>query len=336
MMAGPKKVLVAKKPEEVKPEVAKEAIKGTIHKPKAAPGAPSTTTRQGRRQEAGQVGEAVLQLGRRRGEEACRAEDARRHRRRRPTRLARTARRCPPWRRPRRQRPELHAAGRAAGAGSARARDHLGGRPGAQDVGQGQRGHQAAHEAGPDGQHQPAARPGDGDDRRRGNGPHRAGRQAGRPGGLHRRGNRGRARRGSVEPRTGGHGDGPRRPRQDLAAGLHPPRPRGGGRGRRHHAAHRRLPRGNAARHDHLPGHPGPRRLHGDARARRQGHRHRDPGRGRRRRCDAADQGSHRPRQGRRRAHRRGHEQDRQARRQPGTPEERAGGRGRDPRGLRR
>ncbi len=39
MMAGPKKVLVAKKPEEIKPEPAKEAIKGTIHKPKAVPGA---------------------------------------------------------------------------------------------------------------------------------------------------------------------------------------------------------------------------------------------------------------------------------------------------------
>ena len=46
MMAGPKKVLVAKKPEEIKPEAAKEAIKGTIHKPKAAPGAaaPGGTT----------------------------------------------------------------------------------------------------------------------------------------------------------------------------------------------------------------------------------------------------------------------------------------------------
>ena len=38
MMAGPKKVLVAKKPEEAKPEAAKEAIKGTIHKPTAKPG----------------------------------------------------------------------------------------------------------------------------------------------------------------------------------------------------------------------------------------------------------------------------------------------------------
>jgi translation initiation factor IF-2 len=46
MMAGPKKVLVAKRAEEPKPEAAaaaKEAIKGTIHKPKAAPGATTTT-----------------------------------------------------------------------------------------------------------------------------------------------------------------------------------------------------------------------------------------------------------------------------------------------------
>ena len=38
MMNAPKKVLVAKKPEEVKPA---EGITGTIHKPKAAPGAPA-------------------------------------------------------------------------------------------------------------------------------------------------------------------------------------------------------------------------------------------------------------------------------------------------------
>ncbi|MCL4700021.1 MAG: translation initiation factor IF-2 associated domain-containing protein, partial [Burkholderiaceae bacterium] len=43
MMAQPRKTLVAKKPEEAKPEAAKEAIKGTIHKPKTAAGAPSTT-----------------------------------------------------------------------------------------------------------------------------------------------------------------------------------------------------------------------------------------------------------------------------------------------------
>ena len=52
MMAAPKKVLTAKKPEEAaKPgEAGKEGIKGTIHKPKAAPGAttaPSTTAKPG-------------------------------------------------------------------------------------------------------------------------------------------------------------------------------------------------------------------------------------------------------------------------------------------------
>jgi translation initiation factor IF-2 len=45
MMSAPKKVLVAKKPEEAKPaEPPKEAIKGTIHKKAAAPGAAPTTT----------------------------------------------------------------------------------------------------------------------------------------------------------------------------------------------------------------------------------------------------------------------------------------------------
>ena len=43
MMAGPKKVLVAKPPADAKADPAKEAIKGTIHKPKAVPGAPGAT-----------------------------------------------------------------------------------------------------------------------------------------------------------------------------------------------------------------------------------------------------------------------------------------------------
>jgi translation initiation factor IF-2 len=52
MMSGTKKVLVAKKPEEVKPEAAaaaaaKEAIKGTIHKPKAAPGTVAAVAKPG-------------------------------------------------------------------------------------------------------------------------------------------------------------------------------------------------------------------------------------------------------------------------------------------------
>jgi translation initiation factor IF-2 len=41
MMNAPKKVLVAKKPEEPKPEAGREGIKGTIHKPTAKPGAPA-------------------------------------------------------------------------------------------------------------------------------------------------------------------------------------------------------------------------------------------------------------------------------------------------------
>ncbi len=79
----------------------------------------------------------------------------------------------------------------------------------------------------------------------------------------------------------------------------------------------------DAARHDHLPRHPGSRRIHGDACTRCQGHRHRDPGGGRRRRRDAADQGGDPPCQGGRRADRRGDEQDRQARGQRRAREER-------------
>ena len=53
-----------------------------------------------------------------------------------------------------------------------------------------------------------------------------------------RRGGRGRARAAAA----GRHGDGPRRPRQDLAPRRDPRDEGGGGRGRRHHPAHRRLP----------------------------------------------------------------------------------------------
>ena len=62
---------------------------------------------------------------------------------------------------------------------------------------------------------------------------------------------------------------------------------------------------------------PGPRRVHRDARPRRQGHRHRGAGgRGRRRR-DAADDRGDQPRQGGEGADDRGDQQDRQGRRQP-------------------
>ncbi len=44
MMNAPKKVMLAKKPEEAKPVAGKEAISGTIHKPKVVPGAPGAAT----------------------------------------------------------------------------------------------------------------------------------------------------------------------------------------------------------------------------------------------------------------------------------------------------
>ena len=63
---------------------------------------------------------------------------------------------------------------------------------------------------------------------------------------------------------------GSRRSRQDLAARLHPPHQGGGRRGRRHHAAHRRLSRGDAARASiTFLDTPGPRGVHRHARARR-------------------------------------------------------------------
>ena len=116
--------------------------------------------------------------------------------------------------------------------------------------------------------------------------------------------------------RSGGHRDGSRRSRQDLAARLHPSHARGKRRSRRHHAAHRRLSRGNAARHDHLPRYAGPRSIYGDACTRGEGHRHRDSGGGCRRRRDAADHRGDSPRQGRESADRGGGQQDRQARSQ--------------------
>jgi translation initiation factor IF-2 len=67
----------------------------------------------------------------------------------------------------------------------------------------------------------------------------------------------------------------------------------------RHYAAHRRVSRRDAARHDHVSGHPRPRSVYGHARARCKSHRHRHPGGGGRRRRHAPDRRSDRPRQGR-------------------------------------
>jgi hypothetical protein len=53
-----------------------------------------------------------------------------------------------------------------------------------------------------------------------------------------------------------------------------------GGRGGRHHPAHRRVPRRDAARRGHLPRYAGPRGVHRDARPRREGDRRRRAGGG--------------------------------------------------------
>ena len=147
----------------------------------------------------------------------------------------------------------------------------------------------------------------------------RGARRGARPQGRDRQRRRGggrgarlrRRRRRPRRPPARGHDHGPRRPRQDLAAGRDP-RDRGRRRrGRRDHPAHRRLPGAPERQDDQLHRHPGPRRVHRDARPRRRRHRHRRDRRRRRRRRDAADGRGDRPRQGRRRADARRGQQDR-------------------------
>ena len=126
-------------------------------------------------------------------------------------------------------------------------------------------------------------------------------------------------RRGPRAAPAGGHDHGSRRPRQDVAAGRDPRDRRRRGRGRRHHAAHRRLPGPPGRQDDHLPGHPGPRGVHRHACPRRPGDGHRrDRGRRRRRRAPADPRGR-RPREGGRRADPRRGQQDRQGRRRSPT-----------------
>ena len=117
---------------------------------------------------------------------------------------------------------------------------------------------------------------------------------------------------------AGRHDHGARRPRQDQAARRDPLGQCGGGRGRRHHPAHRRLSGRYPGTQDHLPRHPGPRGVHRHARPWRPGDRRRGPGRGRRRRRDADDAGSGRAHQVGQGADGRGDQQDRSAGRQPG------------------
>ena len=116
---------------------------------------------------------------------------------------------------------------------------------------------------------------------------------------------------------AGRHDHGPRRPRQDDAARRDPRDGRRRDRGRRDHAAHRRLPDRGRRPEDHLPGHAGPRGVHRHARPRREGDRHRGARRRRRRQRHAADERVDLARARRRGADRRRREQDRPARREP-------------------
>ena len=120
------------------------------------------------------------------------------------------------------------------------------------------------------------------------------------------------------------HDHGPRRPRQDDAARRHPRDVGGRHRGRRHHAAHRRLPGRDGRPPDHVPRHAGPRGVHRHARPRREGDGHRRARRRGRRRRHAADEGVDLARPRRRGADRRRREQGRPARREPRQGEERA------------
>ena len=113
------------------------------------------------------------------------------------------------------------------------------------------------------------------------------------------------------------HLPGPRRPRQDLAAGPNHRHRRGRARKGGHHPAHPRLPRREGRPRNRLRRYAGPRGLHRDARPRGQRHRHRRAGGRGRGRSDAADRGGHQPRPRRRRPDRRRPEQDRPAGRQP-------------------
>src|SRR5439155_1695501 len=85
-----------------------------------------------------------------------------------------------------------------------------------QKVAEGRRGHQSPDEARQHGHHQPGARPGDGDDRGRGDGPQGQAGEAGGSGVLSRRDRRAARDRGAATP-AGGDRDGTRRSRQDLA-----------------------------------------------------------------------------------------------------------------------
>jgi translation initiation factor IF-2 len=162
MMAQPKKVLTAKKPEEAaKPEAGKEGIKGTIHKAAAAPGSPAATT-------VAKAGDKKAikseKLSSSWADDAC--QEARRqgpHRRSPPAARAPAGARLAAG--PVAATAATARIERSARRSSSRCRKvHIPETISVADLahkmsGQGLRGHQAADEAGPDGHDQPAARP---------------------------------------------------------------------------------------------------------------------------------------------------------------------------------
>ena len=194
---------------------------------------------------------------------------------------------------------------------------------GRQARGQGQGRHEGHHRAGLADDDQQDARRGNRDDarapvRRRGRGPHLRGRDRR----VRERGVDGPRMR---DARTGRHGHGPRRPRQDDAARRDPRRPTSPS---AKPAASRSTSapiRSKSATAQHrVPRYARSRSVHDDARPRREGHRHRRPrGRGRRRRHAADDRGD-RPREGGQGADHRRDQQDRQAGRQPRAGQARA------------
>ena len=252
MMAAPKKVLVAKKP----PEASRSPSAGTgqagrqghaaqARRARRASGAPARRRAcRARRRQGSQVGQALLQLGRRSGQEEGNPDPRRRLGRRRPQQLARRPA-WPPRQRPRRPRRRMQAApveqrvlevhvpetitvAELAHKMAVKASEVI---KALMKMGQmvtinqsldqdtamivvEEMGHKAVIAALDD----PEAFTEE---------------DVARPDGR------------SAAARTGRHRHGSRRPRQDLAAGLHPPRQGGRGRSRRHHAAHRRVPRGN-------------------------------------------------------------------------------------------
>jgi hypothetical protein len=155
----------------------------------------------------------------------------------------------------------LRPEGREAGARRAAAGNHRRAGTGQPDGRTCRRRGQEPHEDGHDGHGEPGHRRRHGRTADRGIRPPRRSchRRRRRTGDRHRH----RPGRGPAAASAGGDDHGPRRPRQDIAAGCDPQGQRRRGRGRRDHAAHRRLPGDNRQRPGaDVPRHAGPRGLH--------------------------------------------------------------------------